>query len=379
VLVAAGAEGNTIGGTAAGAGNVLAGVTDDVGVYLKDANTEFNIIAGNYFGTDSTGTHYSNAFIYDILVESNAQHNTIGGTAAGARNLIDASVIGVLAFASYTTIEGNYIGVDATGSHSIANRGGVDVGGFDDPISGNVISGNQNYGVALDGSAYAMVQGNRIGTNATGTGVLANGLGIEALAGANNNTIGGTSAAARNTISGNTGDGVLLTGSGTTANTVEGDFISTDVTGRSSLANGTNGVEVTAGASGNTIGGVAQGVTSILTAGDSFTDVYGVAIANNGDLIVADPYNADLVRVNSQTGAQTVISSGGNFHLAGRSCPRHEWRHLRCRLRGSAWWWRTNHSRELDHGRPDGYRLQRRLDQSNRPDVRAGRQSLRRR
>jgi hypothetical protein len=264
--VAGGASANTIGGTAAGAGNVLGGVTNgDVGVFLTDPNTQSNSIAGNFFGTDSTGTHYSNAFTYDVEVGSAAQHNTIGGTAAGARNLLDASSIAVLDLASFTTIQGNYVGVDATGTQAIGNQVGINVQGFNDTISGNLISGNVIAGIGLIGSAGAQVQGNLIGTNATGTAALPNGVGILVDSGANGNTIGGTTAAARNIISGNSGDGIKFSDSGTSSNVVEGNYIGTEITGQGKVApQGTigwwkgegNAIDAVGGNNGTLVGNV---------------------------------------------------------------------------------------------------------------------------
>ena len=65
------------------------------------------------------------------------------------------------------------------------------------------------------------------------------------------NTIGGTAAGAGNVISGNTDDGVEITGTGTTGNVVAGNYIGTDVTGTVALGNGLDGVEIDTGASGN--------------------------------------------------------------------------------------------------------------------------------
>ena len=93
---------------------------------------------------------------------------------------------------------------------------------------GNVISGNTGLGVELTGTADNVIAGNYIGTNAAGTAAISNGgVGVILTSGANTNTIGGTTAAARNVISGNASDGVLITGSGTTGNQVLGNSIGT--------------------------------------------------------------------------------------------------------------------------------------------------------
>jgi hypothetical protein len=76
-----------------------------------------------------------------------------------------------------------------------------------------------------------------------------NSVGIEI--GGNSNTIGGTANGVGNVISGNSGDGVLLD-STATGNLLQGSYVGTDYTGRSSLANSGSGVEIQG--SGNTVG-----------------------------------------------------------------------------------------------------------------------------
>ena len=97
---------------------------------------------------------------------------------------------------------------------------------------------------------------NDIGTNAAGTGAIANGNdGVEIANGASKDTIGGAAAGAGNVISGNTNDGVEIVGSGTSDNVVAGNLIGTDITGTVAIANASDGLEIDTSASGNTIGG----------------------------------------------------------------------------------------------------------------------------
>ncbi|MCY2924658.1 MAG: Ig-like domain repeat protein, partial [Planctomycetota bacterium] len=155
----------------------------------------------------------------------------------------------------------NFIGLDASGTHALANWGsGVHVGATQAglpsaTVRGNVISSNFGDGVWLDGAAEAVVAGNVIGADASGTlnvddlgGLLSN-FGNGVTVSGDGNTIGGPDAADRNIISGNFGDGVQIqAGSG---NTVQGNYIGTTADGTAPLPNYGNGVAVLA--SGNRI------------------------------------------------------------------------------------------------------------------------------
>ncbi len=70
-------------------------------------------------------------------------------------------------------------------------------------------------------------------------------------------------------ISGNSGDGVYVNDSGTTANVVEGDYIGTDPSGLHSLANNW-GVFVTGGATNNTFGGTSAAARDLIS-GNAWT------------------------------------------------------------------------------------------------------------
>lgn len=112
--------------------------------------------------------------------------------------------------------------------------------------AGNVISGNNNQGVAISGAGTNSnrVEGNRIGTNAAGTGALGNTwAGAAVFDGAQSNVIGGLVAGAGNTISGGKNHGVHLGGATTKFNVLQGNRIGTNAAGTAALPNALSGVE----------------------------------------------------------------------------------------------------------------------------------------
>jgi hypothetical protein len=113
-------------------------------------------------------------------------------------------------------VEGNFIGTDPTGTtaqafgqfNGVASTLGVDntIGGASNEAR-NVISGNTNNGVFLSGSSPSKVEGNYIGTQKDGTSALGNGYGV--LLNSNNNTVGDPNASLSNVIAFNARDGVI--------------------------------------------------------------------------------------------------------------------------------------------------------------------------
>ncbi len=189
---------------------------------------------------------------YGVEIDNGGTGNTIGGTTAGARDVISGYDLGVdLDDASGNVVEGDYIGTDTSGGNAVGNDVGITIyaGSTNNTIGGtiagarDVISGNGDgidIAYSISGGAAAsdtVVEGDYIGTNATGTAAVPNdGNGILIFEGPSDNTIGGTAAGSQNVISGNTYDGVSLFDS--TANVVEGNYIGTDYTGKVGLANG---------------------------------------------------------------------------------------------------------------------------------------------
>ena len=88
------------------------------------------VIDGNFIGTDVTGT--TAIPNWDGIILSDAGGVTIGGPDPSQRNLIsgnDQSGIAVFGNSDEVSIEGNFIGTDATGNAAIPNRNGVFVAG----------------------------------------------------------------------------------------------------------------------------------------------------------------------------------------------------------------------------------------------------------
>ena len=108
----------------------------------------------------------------------------------------------------------------------------------------------------MTGGDGNVIEGNHIGTNPAGTLAQPNG-GGGILVQSANNRIGGLTPAARNVISGNAGTGIVLADPTATGNVVQGNYIGVNVTGTAALPNTLlqGGINVTNGASGNTIGG----------------------------------------------------------------------------------------------------------------------------
>ncbi|MBN2292102.1 MAG: hypothetical protein JXM70_06735 [Pirellulales bacterium] len=336
-----GPQGNRIGTDGDGVAdnmerNVISGNSLD-GVYLW-TNSNSNTVAGNYIGTDADGNAALPNLGYGIWVRE-ASYNCIGTDGIGdfidaERNVISGNGLNgvyISEDASYNTLAGNYIGVDADGLQPIGN--GYDPGGLSnswydegvwlhqgahhnwigtnsdgqgDEEEGNVISANHGSGVRLrgwDGGAdYNVIAGNYIGTDCTGLVGLGNGeSGILFDEGPKYNRIGTNGdgiadEAERNVISANAGDGVVLSSEGTDYNQITGNSIGTDLTGSGELGNGGNGAGAWWGAKDNQIGG---------------SPVLANTIAFNGQAGVVIHTGWPVPSINNSVQVNSIHSNGG--------------------------------------------------------------------
>jgi len=269
---------NVIGGTTPDTRNVISG-NGSYGITIFNGSSG-NQIFGNYIGTDATGLNRLSNF-FGVLLTS-APNTAIGSPTPGAGNVISGNLYGLYAYYDYSigqgpdnsSIQGNLIGTDATGLAPLGNLyGGVLLYGGANLViggslagAGNVISGT-TYGDGLDiETNNALVQGNFIGTDQTGTVAIPNGYEGVSLYYATGLTIGGTATGAGNVISGNAGSGIYIYGSNTTL--VQNNIIGSDVTGTLPLGNGGDGVTIAgysfSPSANNTIGGTVTGAGNII-------------------------------------------------------------------------------------------------------------------
>ena len=181
------------------------------------------------------------------------------------------------------TISGNTGGatrVELNGASAGANANGLEISAGGSVIERLVVNRFSGDGIRITGSGFNTIKGCIIGLDASGTIVRPNNVGI-AIRGSSDNIIGSTAFPDRNTISGNTTDGVLITPVIiinqppnpptiflASRNKIINSYIGTDLTGRFDLGNTGFGV--------NVLGG------DTTTIGGSTTDQRNVISGNNG-------------------------------------------------------------------------------------------------
>jgi titin len=254
-----------------GPANVLSG-TNQYGVWINHPLAKYNHIEGNLIGTDVTGASSLGNRMGGVLI-SDASDNFIGGSSPGAGNLISGNGgSGIRLFRmtntpGRTAIQGNRIGTDISGTSALGNSGrGIDlsatVGGLIGGITEgarNLISGNGSSGILLhDEARECLVQGNFAGTDITGALPLGNTFDGIFLENSPSNLVGGATPGAGNLVSGNGNYGIHLLDSKASGNRIQGNMIGTDLSGALSIGNASAGIFIKA-ATGNTLGGILPG------------------------------------------------------------------------------------------------------------------------
>ena len=266
-----GTSSNVVGGADAAGRNVISGNAQH-GIFVQSASARDNVIQGNFIGTDLTGRLSVGNQFSGVCLEGSG--NFVGGSTSGARNVISGNLgygvwlLGSGAFSN--VVAGNFIGVDVSGAGQLGNEySGVDLDnaprnliGGTEAGAGNVISANLMSGIFLSsvGAAFNTIQGNFIGTDVSGTLGRGNSLDGVTSYSAPSNTVGGALASARNLISGNNWNGFYLSGSEARGWVIQGNFIGTKADGIGSLGNRFHNIETLTNASDHLIGGISPGM-----------------------------------------------------------------------------------------------------------------------
>jgi hypothetical protein len=208
-----GSDNATIGGTAASERNVVVNSAAE-GLDIEGASDA--VVRGNYFGVKPDGkTQAANGKDIEITdtVAFEAIENEVGATVASGAAPCDGgcNVISGATFAGIdlhgnggneepatgpTTIHGNYIGLSADGTETVANASyGVYVGKATNALIGGPENADANFiaggseGIAAENAEGFEAIGNVIGSGAAGAEITAPGKGVFALNTNNANTV----------------------------------------------------------------------------------------------------------------------------------------------------------------------------------------------
>jgi parallel beta-helix repeat protein len=332
-----------------GSSNVISGNLAN-GIFLT-GGASGNLVQGNVIGLSAAGTNaLPNGFNGISII--GASSNTVGGAVSAARNLISGNAnhgIGIYMVTDVqNTVAGNYIGTDLTGTKVVANiQSGVYVQACSNLVggmtagSGNVISGNGQEGVWLVGTngnvIGNVVQGNFIGLDATGINSLGNGNAGILIYNAAANQVGGATSGARNVISGNGYNGMFLFGAGAVRNVIQGNYIGTDKFGSLARGNFQDGIvlqnvnsnQIGSSAfgagnliSGNNANGNGGGNNGIFLTNASWNIIQGNRIGTDasGTVGLGNSWNAIYMKNSSSNQIGGVVAGAGNLLSAnGRS------------------------------------------------------------
>ncbi|MFN3404697.1 MAG: hypothetical protein ACK40G_11415, partial [Cytophagaceae bacterium] len=298
-------SGNIIGGINPGEGNVISGNTNGgslaAGIHLNSTTGNVSI-SGNIIGPQADGISslIGSQQLYGIYINA-SPNNLIGGSTAGAANIISDNDLAGIFFTQTTSagnqVKGNIIGLNKDGTNIISgaiqetgvligtNAGANTIGGTS-AGEGNIISGNDD-GASLGGvginirstSAATTVVGNIIGPQKNGISYVTGNRQFDGVYISNspNNVIGGSTVNARNIISGNEKSGITIGGASSTGNNVRGNYIGPGMSLIAiSGATQDDGVKIQTGAANNTIGG-AFGDGNVI----SFNTLSGVDVINS--------------------------------------------------------------------------------------------------
>jgi hypothetical protein len=166
--------------------------------------------------------------------------------------------------------------------------------------------------VTGDDARINNIYSNYIGTDKYGTSAIANGGdGVNISAGAHNNAIGGDGVGEGNLISGNANNGVNIQNSGSDLNTVEGNLIGTDLTGTLSLGNSEHGIRIGLMAYFNIVGGDTAVKRNVIS-GNTMSGVLITGIGTTYTLVKGNYIGTDMSGISAlPNGGHGVLVEAG--------------------------------------------------------------------
>lgn len=257
-------------------GSALPAITNPV---TLDATTQ-----NGYSGTPLIEITGTNAGDVEGLVLS-ANNSTIEGLIInGFAGIGGGGRAGILITGNDNAIKSNFVGLDDDGATKKANWWGVriqgslrNVVGGTAPSDRNVVSGNTGTGVLITGSSAEdnLIQGNYIGTDHSGTLAVGNGGGVNVHNG-NNNSVG--TPGGGNLISGNLFNVAMQQ---STRTLVAGNLIGTAASGLSTLSGNGIGISIFGGSDDKHLIGGSQPADRNVIAGNGT----GIKIDGEGSVI----------------------------------------------------------------------------------------------
>jgi hypothetical protein len=276
-----------------------------IGISITGSSAANNLVTGNSILNNNVG----------VKIYNGAHDITIGSTVAADRNIVGNNAregIYIDNSGGNNTLIGNYIGVAVDGITPLGNgEAGIRIEGTSSGNTigdtaagaGNVISDNATGILIGINNPNHVIRGNFIGTDFSGTVDVGNtGDGISI--GSGNNIIGGNTAAARNIISGNGGNGIMINGAAATNNTIQGNYIGTDSAGTGALGNSQGGLVITNNATNNTVGSIIDTAAGNIVA---FNSGRGIGVLMNSQ---TNPVNRNRVFSNGLLGIELGDAEG---------------------------------------------------------------------
>jgi hypothetical protein len=213
-----------------------------IGIHMGGPDVTGNRVVGNWFGVDLDGQGDAANADSGIIIEDAAHDNTIGGQEGEDRNVFGANdsygIFIRFRRADHNVVAGNYFGTDPSGTRALGNGSAILVS--DGPnrtqISGNLIAGSENTGIDVIGaSAGTEIRDNIVGWDANVRNPLPNGgTGIQLFQGPDDSLV------EANVVGNNRGCGILVSGPGAERNRLSANRVTANRRGIC-LGSGVNG------------------------------------------------------------------------------------------------------------------------------------------